>query len=303
MKNKKDNFNLDLYIEENEGLIQKFTKSKLYNLCSKFFKFKLINIAIGHVLAIAAIIIGAWELYIQSNTSDSGATIERIYQEIKTDITELQKQIKMVELPDSLENTREVQELRLLQNKILKYLYVHSSVFTHIKNNEVTTNYLKLKNNLHNDKKIDKEIVARYVENIEDLKESTKNICHLQQEIIKDIRSSIVYFKVKKDSTTLCTIYMSELRSILDYQNRYDTLLSSKNKDLEEISKKINKHNIISCVMESLKIAQSTYTCEEFQDLYNSFRHFNTKFLYVINIRLLNIKNEAIKKTFTDNPQ
>ena len=84
------------------------------------------------ITIISAIISGV-ALWKQFNTKDSGEIIEMIYQEVKTNIAESQRQIAMVQLPDSLENSKEVLQIRSLQNDILQFHIMYSNIATGIK--------------------------------------------------------------------------------------------------------------------------------------------------------------------------
>lgn len=286
-KEENENFNFDKYIEENEGAISKFTKWFCEKL-NTFLKFKIVGIKLQSIvtfITIIGVVISGVALWKQFNTKDSGEIIEMIYQEAKTNIAEIQRQIAIVQLPDSLENSKEVLQIRSLQNDILKFHIMYSNIATGIKlfEKEISTAEEQdtLRKNL-------KEYIKRSVYIFKDL-------LVLNDIKSKTINNNLLSFAINNaiDTIAIHSISLNSLESSLNQQEIF------KNK----LIKFVNTMNTRKDAEWNFNLIRNFIKSEDLQNNYEAIKQTNLVFLNATNVRLLNIKNEAIKRAMQDNPK
>ena len=280
-----ENFNFDKYIEENEGKISKFIRwfREKFNT---FLKFKIVGIKLQSIVAfitIISVIISGVALWKQFNTKDSGEIIEMIYQEVKTNIAESQRQIAMVQLPDSLENSKEVLQIRSLQNDILKFHIMYSNITTSIKQFENEISIVE-QDTL---RKNSKEYLERGCYILKDL----VVLGDINNEIISNIKSFVVNTAV---TDTIITPYSitNKLLFCHNQQKRFINKLETIYKDID--IKKGIEWNLI--------LIRKLIKSEELRNNYDAIKNIHMAYINATNIHLLNIMNETIKRAMQDNP-
>lgn len=274
MENNKDFFNSDNYIETNEGMFQKFTKW-IKEKFQVLLQATILGIKIQWILAFFTVITSTIAI-IEFFEKDAGDIIEELYQLEKSNVTETYKHITMVQLPDSIESKEEVQELRLLQNEIYKHKIASSSLFNQIR----SCNWNTTDNN--EQKAIIKRI--RYI---------SYNIIILLK-LNNAIYDRFVTFVEQRthanDSLTMLSINLNCLEELPKNQSLF-------NKKLEECNIKLYQ---IKDPDQALDLLCDLYASKELSALFESCRETHLLMLNTINIRLLDIKKEALEKNISN---
>lgn len=254
-------FNFDEYQKKHEGLFQKFSRwlgKHLKALCT--------------VGALGVIIAGIG-VYKQFATTDAGKIIELIYQDAKDDIAETKQFLTYVQLPDSLEETTEVQRLRLFQNEIYSFSLLYLSV--------VKEPHYHKSNKKNNEINEYKQLAGAWMQNL--LVLGNKN-----EEIIDECIGITNYFVDKEDSLALMSINLFTMAEVLHVVEDFDKLLSETSNNMKIKIKKNDVNGSID-ILKKLLSDKRLYNC------YKSLHSNNLMFLNAVNIRLLNIKNKEIE--------
>ena len=103
--------------------------SEEYQKKSEGFFLKVIRLIKKHItIALLTLMVTGIGLYVQCTTTDAGKIIERLHQEAILNAKETKQLITNVDLPDSIENTKQVVNMRECQNKIQTFNLLYLSV-------------------------------------------------------------------------------------------------------------------------------------------------------------------------------
>ena len=279
MKDTNDNFNFEEYLEQNEGIFQKFIRWLNAKL-DKFFKITILGIKIKWVITVLTIITSLIAI-IEFFEKDTGEIIEEIYQQAKSDVTETHKYITMVQLPDSLENTKEVQQLRALQNNILKYHIAYSASITDI--NAFETN---VKHAIKNDS-LNKNAVE-YIEQSQFILKRAIELGNLSSSINDEFLNAAILFTLGNDLNALSSVSTNEIIKVRIGQKNFVKKLIEIDNQL-----KLKPKNLYY----NIEIMIELFTSKEFRNIYKFIQRSHIGYINAINVRLLNIKNEALMRS------
>ena len=255
MEQKNDNFNYDEYVKKHEGFFQRI-KTWLGKHLKAIF-------TVGALTLIATII----SVYKQCTTSDAGKIIDGIYLEAKNDMVEYRQLMTNIQLPDSIENTQEVQILREYQNKIFTYNLIFSSLMNFPLNTLDITDSKQQKG----------EYIDHWLNNFVLLN-------NWGVSINEDSKDLVLYFTATNDSLALKSINILTLTDVglkQDELNNHINIFVNSYKNTKSISKKykaFKRFIIDGMIVETYKAHQKSHIM----------------FLNAVNIRLNNIKNQNI---------
>lgn len=260
-----DSFDIEAYLSKNEGLFSKFLGWLRKHLTITILSF---------IIAVLSLIIAVLSLNKQYKTTDAGVIVERIYQELKLDVAETQKYIQMVSLPDSLEQKEEVRELRLFQNEILKHTLMWLSVMEQIPLyvcNDTSINDID------------------YLKDSKDMLESLSVIIDLHK---NNFERFAAFISSLQDSILVHAINFGIHEETTNNFGKLTTKHAEVLVNLEKIVTSTSNNRLQS----ARELFVDYFGSDELSDYLYSCRDAHLNMLNVINIRLLSIKNNSIKK-------
>ncbi len=263
-------FDFEQYQKKNEGYIQKF-----FYWLNDHLKGLKKNIKAISILGIISVIIAGIECYKVWTEDNAGAVIERLYQESNTNVATMQNMIKVVQLPDSLENTEEVQRLRLHQNRILQYGILCNSFLENI--NSYNKNRFSVK-----DKTSQEDLYSE----VSWLLETLIYMTNFRLEVNTEFTSIAMDWFLESDTLPLYVIGLSNMQSINNVDNSFLNVMRETHQEYLGIGNMAERINIVADMLLSDDLVQFCKTANRKHVL----------FLNAINVRLLDIKNKEMEK-------
>lgn len=266
MDNNNGNFNYEDYQKKHEGILQRIWR--------KLDKLKWLKRIF--TLAFLGILIAAIGVVKQFYTTDAGKVIEELYQDAKDDIAETRQNLTYVQLPDSLEETSEVQKLRLFQNRVYSFNLLYISIV------KEPHYYRSKKKSSNNQNKEYVQLASSWIQNLKFLGNRSNEIVEEGMEIIK-------YFTDKEDSLAIRSINLFTIAEVLHFQEDFNDLLSETS---DKMSIKIKEKDING----SIDVVRELLSDKKLYNCYKSLHRNHLMLLNAVNIRLINIKNKEIEK-------
>lgn len=281
MENNNENYDFEKHMHEDEGVVIVFFR-KVRETISTMLKLKWVKLGVA-VIGVILAVVGLMK-------KDVGEIIEEIYIEAKSDVYQTQKSIALVQLPDSLENTEEVRRIRVLQNNILAYHIALSSQIKNFQNFE--------KGICFDDDSINKNYLE-YLKKCYNTLGSVQALFTRPVAITNEAKIFFLTVSAKNDSTISSSVGVNNMAISHYHQERFKAKLVTVRKVINEINinsikaRRFGESKIVKSVVEVLT---DLLKSDELRNACEHTRMLHMEYLNATNLRLLNIKNESLKK-------